>query len=142
MANPVAVSAMTIEPPPRRTASTSDSAPLAPAGGRVRAPAHLRLVHDTRVEAAYQQRARTFEAMRREAALDRQVLEDENEILREAGRRKAPASLSFAALQIAQERLSAGAHFDNYPPALAAYAQAARHGEPASTKGASLQLLV
>lgn len=142
MANPVAVSAIIIEPPLRRTASISDSAPLAPSASRVRAPAHLRLVQDARVEAAYQQRARSYEALRREVELDRRGLEDENETLREAGKRKAPAGLSFQVLQIAQERLSPGAHFENYSPALAAYAQAARHGEARLTNGASLHLLV
>jgi len=140
MANPVAVSAITIEPPLRRTASTSDSAPVSPAGGRGRAPVPLRLVHDARVEAAYAARARSYEAMRREAAIDRRALEDENETLRDAGRRKAPAALSFAVLQIAQERLSPGLHFENYPPALTAYALAARHGEPSS--GPTLRLSV
>jgi hypothetical protein len=44
----------------------------------------------------------------------------------EVGRRRAPASLAFAAQQIAQEGLSPGLHFDNYSPALAAYALAAQ----------------
>lgn len=43
----------------------------------------------------------------------------------EAGRRRAPASLSFAAQQIAQEGLSPGLHFENYKPAIAAYVAAA-----------------
>jgi hypothetical protein len=43
----------------------------------------------------------------------------------EAGRRRAPASLSFAAQQIAQEGLSPGLYFENYKPAIAAYAAAA-----------------
>jgi hypothetical protein len=143
MANPVALSAITIEPPPlRRAASTHDSAPLSPVGGRARAPAHLRLVHDAGAEAAYAVRARAYEAMRREAALDRRALEDENETLRDAGRRKAPAALSFTAQQIAQEHLSPGLHFENYPPAIAASAPAARHGEAALTNGSALHLLV
>ena len=43
----------------------------------------------------------------------------------EAGRRRAPASLSFAAQQIAQEGLSPGLHFEDYKPAIAAYVAAA-----------------
>ena len=43
----------------------------------------------------------------------------------EAGRRRAPASLSFAAQQIAQEGLSPGLYFENYKPAIAAYVTAA-----------------
>ena len=43
----------------------------------------------------------------------------------EAGRRRAPASLSFAAQQIAQEQLAPGLHFENFTPVIAAYAIAA-----------------
>ena len=43
----------------------------------------------------------------------------------EVGRRRAPASLSFAAQQIAQEGLPAGAYFENFKPAIAAYVIAA-----------------
>ena len=43
----------------------------------------------------------------------------------EAGRRRAPAGLSFAAQQIAQENLPPGVYFENYRPAVAAYAVAA-----------------
>lgn len=46
----------------------------------------------------------------------------------EVGRRRASATLSFAAQLIAQEGLSPGLHFENYPPAIAAYAVAAQHG--------------
>lgn len=48
-----------------------------------------------------------------------------NDAVFEAGRRRAPAGLSFAAQQIAQEGLSPGLYFENYQPALAAYAAAA-----------------
>lgn len=43
----------------------------------------------------------------------------------EAGRRRAPASLSFAAQQIAQEGLPPGVYFENFKPAIAAYMIAA-----------------
>ncbi len=43
----------------------------------------------------------------------------------EAGRRRAPASLSFAAQQIAQEGLPPGVYFENFKPAIAAYVIAA-----------------
>lgn len=141
MANPVAVSAIQIEPPVRRATNESASARVSPDAPRLR-PAHLRLAYDSRTEAAFEARARAYEAMRRGAAEDRRALEDENEVLRDAGRRKAPASLSFAAQQFAQEGLSPGLHFENYPPAIAAYAQAARHGDPSLTNGSSLRILV
>ncbi len=141
MANPVAVSAIQIEPPPRRAAYDSDSPRVAPANARMR-PAHLRLAHDSRADAAFEARARAYEATRRGTAADRRALEDENETLRDAGRRKAPAGLSFIAQQIAQEGLSPGLHFENYPPAIAAYAQASRHGEPPLTNGGMLRILV
>ncbi len=48
-----------------------------------------------------------------------------NESVFEAGRRRAPAALSFAAQQIAQERLAPGLHFENYTPVIAAYVVAA-----------------
>ena len=48
-----------------------------------------------------------------------------NDAVFEAGRRRAPASLSFAAQQIAQEGLSPGLYFENYKPAIAAYVAAA-----------------
>lgn len=142
MANPVAVSAIQIEPPVRRAAYESDSPRVSPAGARVRPAAHLRLAYDARAEAAFEARARAYEAQRRGAAADRRALEDENETLRDAGRRKAPAALSFTAQQIAQEGLSPGLHFENYPPAIAAYAQAARHGDPSLTNGSTLRISV
>ena len=142
MANPVAVSAIQIEPPVRRAPYESASQRVSPDAPRLR-PAHLRLAYDSsRVDAAFEARARAFEAQRRAAAEDRRALEDENEVLRDAGRRKAPSSLSFTAQQIAQEGLSPGLHFENFPPAIAAYAQAARHGDPSLTNGPSLQILV
>ncbi len=141
MANPVAVSAIQIEPPVRRAPHESDSPRVSPASARVR-PAHLRLAYDSRAEAAFEARARAYEAQRRSAAPEHRALEDENEILRDAGRRKAPATLSFVAQQIAQEGLSQGLHFENFPPAIAAYARAARHGDSSLTNGSSLRILV
>ncbi|MGQ0662191.1 MAG: hypothetical protein ACT4P2_01135 [Pseudomonadota bacterium] len=49
-----------------------------------------------------------------------------------ADNRRAPAAVTFAAHRIAQEVLSPGLHFDDFPPALAAYAAAAG-GAPAPT---------
>lgn len=141
MANPVALSAIQIEPPVRRATYENASQRVSPDAPRLRA-AHLRLAYDSRVDAAFEARARAFEAMRRGSEADRRALEDENEVLRDAGRRKAPAALGFAAQQFAQEGLSQGLHFENYPPAIAAYARAARHGDPSLTNGASLQILV
>lgn len=46
----------------------------------------------------------------------------------EVGRRRASAGLSFAAQLIAQQGLSPGLHFENYKPAIAAYAVAAQRG--------------
>ncbi len=57
----------------------------------------------------------------------------------EVGRRRAPASVSFAAQQIAQEGLSPGLYFENFKPALAAYALAAQ-GAPQN--GQSLEMSV
>jgi len=141
MANPVAYSAIQIEPPVRRSTHESDSPRVSANAPRLR-PAYLRLAHDARADAAFEARARAYEAQRRAAAEDRRALEDENEILRDAGRRKAPSGLGFMAQQIAQEGLSPGLHFENYPPAIAAYAQAARHGEPSLTNASSLRILV
>ncbi len=142
MANPVAVSAIQIEPPVRRAPYESDSPRVSPGSARVR-PAHLRLAYDSsRTEAAFEARARAYEAQRRSAAAEQRALEDENEVLRDAGRRKAPAALSFVAQQIAQEGLSPGLHFENFPPAIAAYAQAARHGDPSLTNGSTLRISV
>jgi hypothetical protein len=141
MANPVAVSAIQIEPPVRRAPYESDSPRVSANAPRLR-PAYLRLAHESRPDAVFEARARAYETQRRAAAEDRRALEDENEVLRDAGRRKAPASLSFSAQQFAQEGLSPGLHFENYPPAIAAYAQAARHGDPSLTNSASLRILV
>src|SRR4051812_44215743 len=61
----------------------------------------------------------------------------------EAGRRRAPAGIAFAAQQIAQEGLAPGLHFENYSPALAAYATAAQSGMPnAPRNGQLLELSV
>jgi hypothetical protein len=141
MANPVAVSAIQIEPPIRRAAYESDSSRVSPNAPRLR-PAYLRLAYEARPDATLEARARAYEAMRRGAAEDRRTLEDEDEVLRGAGRRRAPASLGFAAQQFAQEGLSPGLNFENYPPAIAAYARASRHGDPSLTNAASLHILV
>ena len=58
----------------------------------------------------------------------------------EAGRRRAPASLSFAAQQIAQEGLSPGLYFENYKPAIAAYVAAAA-GPSQTPPGQTLELM-
>jgi hypothetical protein len=50
-----------------------------------------------------------------------------DELVGESGR--ASAGLAFAAQRIAQERLSKGAHFEDWRAATAAYAQAARYTE-------------
>ncbi|HTP83265.1 MAG TPA: hypothetical protein VMQ11_09980 [Alphaproteobacteria bacterium] len=64
----------------------------------------------------------------------------ENDSLFEAGRRRAPASLSFAAQQIAQEGLSPGLYFENYKPAIAAYVAAAA-GPTLTPPGQTLELV-
>ncbi len=64
----------------------------------------------------------------------------ENESVFEAGRRRAPASLSFAAQQIAQEGLSPGLYFENYKPAIAAYVAAAA-GPTLTPPGQALELI-
>lgn len=63
-----------------------------------------------------------------------------NDAVFEAGRRRAPASLSFAAQQIAQEGLSPGLYFENYKPAIAAYAAAAA-GPSITPPGQTLELV-
>jgi len=141
MANPVAVSAIQIEPPVRRATHESGSPRVSANAPRLR-PAYLRLAYEARPDATFEARARAYEAQRRAADDDRRALDDESEVLRDAGRRKAPASLGFSAQLFAQEGLSPGLHFENFPPAIAAYAQAARHGDPALTNGSSLRILV
>ncbi|MBV8536383.1 MAG: hypothetical protein JO128_12365 [Alphaproteobacteria bacterium] len=64
----------------------------------------------------------------------------ENDSVFEAGRRRAPASLSFAAQQIAQEGLSPGLYFENYKPAIAAYVAAAA-GPTLAPPGQALELV-
>lgn len=143
MANPVAAYAYTIEPP-RRTSGgpVIDAEPVRAGQPRTR-PAPLRLVHDASFErvrdgdTVTRGRARLHDAFRRDTGSGA----DAEEALRDAGRRKAPATLSFTAQQIAQENLSPGAYFENYKPALAAYGMAARHGEPAAARGAALHIL-
>jgi len=72
--------------------------------------------------AARSGRTRTADAGRRNGRFTGSDIGDPNF---EAGRRRAPASLSFAAQQIAQERLAPGLHFENFTPVIAAYAIAA-----------------
>lgn len=141
MANPVAAYAYTIEP--RRTGSGPiiDAEPIRTGQGRPR-PAPLRVIHDASFERARDpetvSRSRTRnDAMRRDAGFGT----DAEEILRDTGRRRAPASLSFAAQHIAQEVLSPGLYFENYTPALAAYGQAARHSGSSAARGTALHIL-
>lgn len=133
MANPVAAYAYTIDLPRRTSGGPVIDAEPVRTGQQTRARATpLRLVHDASFErvrepeTAARGRARLYDATRRDAGFSA----DADEVLRDAGRRRAPPGLSFAAQQIAQERLSPGAYFENYTPALAAYGRAARHGEP------------
>ena len=63
-----------------------------------------------------------------------------NDAVFEAGRRRAPASLSFAAQQIAQEGLSPGLYFENYKPAIAAYVAAAA-GPSITPPGQTLEMV-
>jgi len=72
--------------------------------------------------AARSGRARTADTGRRAGRFSDNDVADPNF---EAGRRRAPASLSFAAQQIAQEHLAPGLHFENFAPVIAAYAIAA-----------------
>jgi hypothetical protein len=59
----------------------------------------------------------------------------------EAGRRRAPASLTFAAQQIAQEGLSPGLYFENYGPAINAYTAAATRGTTSAPRnGQSVEI--
>jgi hypothetical protein len=86
-------------------------------------------------------RARVADAARRNGRTgSRSSGSFENESVFEAGRRRAPASLSFAAQQIAQEGLSPGLYFENYKPAIAAYAAAAA-GPTLTPPGQALELV-
>lgn len=143
MANPVAAYAYTIDPPRRISGGpVIDAEPVHGGQSRPRA-ASLRLVHDggfARVrdtDTVARGRPRVYDAAQHDAGFGADVEEG----LRDTGRRRAPASLSFAAQHIAQEVLSPGLYFENYTPALAAYGQAARHGESNAARGAALHIL-
>ncbi len=152
MANPVAIYATSIDPPGRRAgAGEADSGRTA---ARSRG-AYPRLAYDSRLDPALERlrhadalreaRARGQDALRRPPRFEDSLgdLEAEkNDALGETGRRRASAALSFTAQQIAQEKLSPGLHFENYKPAIAAYARAAGYGAPGHASGAALQLLV
>jgi hypothetical protein len=94
--------------------------------------------------------ARTYdyEAIRRRARTAEQFSPDSefaggaDDPLHETGRRRAPASLAFAAQQFAQEGLAPGLHYENYKPALAAYAMAAGGNGSAANNGRALELSV
>ena len=145
MANPVAAYAFPIDPP-RRTSGgpVLDAEPVRPGQTRTR-PAPLRVVYDAEAERARdperlaRSRPRHYEATARDAGLGTNP--DADETLREAGRRRAPPMLSFAAQQIAQEKLPPGAYFENYTPALAAYRRAAGYTESDAPRGSSLHVL-
>jgi hypothetical protein len=89
-----------------------------------------------------------YEAIRRRArAADQFAPNDDyagtpDDPLYETGRRRAPASMAFAAQQIAQEGLAPGLHFENYRPALAAYAMAAGGNNSAADNGRALEMSV
>ncbi len=69
---------------------------------------------------------------------DRDFTAEQDDSFLETGRRRAPAGIAFAAQQFAQEGLSPGLHFENYPPALAAYATAAQGGNPSAPRNGQL----
>jgi hypothetical protein len=139
MANPVAAYAYTTDLPRRIGGGpVIDAEPVRPASTRAR-PAPLRLVYDAsfaplRDAETARGRARSYDGARRDAGYGA----DADEMLREAGRRKAPATVSFAAQQIAQEGLSPGAYFENYKPALAAYGRAASYATASTRPQVSL----
>jgi hypothetical protein len=139
MANPVAAYAYTTDLPRRIGGGpVLDAEPVRLGSTRAR-PVPLRLVYDASFERlrdaeTARGRARFHDATRRHAGFG----SDADEMLREAGRRKAPATLSFTAQQIAQEGLSPGAYFENYKPALAAYGLAASYGTPSARPQVSL----
>lgn len=150
MANPVAVYAMTIDPPSRRLGAVDPDSARATA--RARGAAYPRLVYDARHD-PHLERLRHAEALRQSGPRSRGAepvidpdrflaAQDDGEFLRETGRRKASSALSFLAQQIAQEKLSPGEHFERTTPVIAAYDRAARHGEPATTPGSTLHVLV
>jgi hypothetical protein len=146
MANPVAI-------------YSPDPAALTPRGGsgsaqviqidvyRSGAGARVRYVNPTSDDAsegtpqAQAVGARTADAARRQGRPgSRSTGSFENDSVFEAGRRRAPASLSFAAQQIAQEGLSPGLYFENYKPVIAAYAAAAA-GPTLTPPGQTLELV-
>jgi hypothetical protein len=153
MANPVAIYATSIDPPSRRLGAVDpDSARSTARASRAVGAAYPRLVYDARQDPNLE-RLRHAEALRdirpraRGADPVRDddrflAAQDDGEFLRETGRRKASSALSFLAQQIAQEKLSPGAHFEEYKPVTAAYDRAARHSEPAAPPGSTLHMLV
>ena len=94
--------------------------------------------------------ARTYdyEAIRRRAraseqfSVDNEFSSRDDDPLYETGRRRAPASMAFAAQQIAQEGVAPGLHYDNYRPALAAYAMAGGGNDSADRNGHALEMSV
>lgn len=155
MANPVAVYAMTIDPPSRRLGAVDPDSARAPTraqASRALGPAYPRLVYDARHDPNLE-RLRHAEVLRQtgtrgrgsEPVVDPDRFlagQDDGEFLRETGRRKASSALSFLAQQIAQEKLSPGEHFERTTPVIAAYDRAAQHGQPAMARGSMLQMLV
>ena len=147
MANPVAI-------------YSPDPAALTPRGGsgsaqviqidvyRSDAGARVRYVNPTIDDASSDEtpqtqtvRARTADAARRGGRPgSRSNGGIENDSVLEAGRRRAPASLSFAAQQIAQEGLAPGLYFENYKPAIAAYVAAAA-GPTITPPGQTLEMV-
>ena len=150
MTNPVAVYAMTIDPPSRRLGAVDPDS--ARAAARARGAAYPRLVYDARHD-PHLERLRHAETLRQSGPHGRSAepvidpdrflaAQDDGEFLRETGRRKASSALSFLTQQIAQEKLSPGEHFERYSPVIAAYDRAAQHSAPAMARGSTLQILV
>lgn len=152
MANPVAIYSNDPAAPPRR--GPVSSAPVIQidpyrSGGRARLASGAGADNAARVD-GQTGTARTYdyEAIRRRARAAEQfspdidVAQRDDDPLYETGRRRAPASLAFAAQQIAQEGLAPGLHFENYKPALNAYAMAAGGNGSAAYNGRALEMSV
>jgi hypothetical protein len=149
MANPVAIYSNDPAASPRRGGvSTAQVIQIDPyrSGGRARLAAGdntTRVSGQTGTSRTYE-----YEAIRRRAraadqfSLDSDYADDGDNPLYETGRRRAPAGLAFAAQQIAQEGLAPGLHFDNYRPALNAYAMAAGGNASADRNGHALEVSV
>ncbi len=127
MANPVALYAAEIAPRPRGAGGSGQviEAEFTRSGSRTRGAESGR-----RYDAYVDDNVRNVEfrgddRVRRRQADPRRTAFDDTEAHFVTGRKRASASLSFLAQQIAQEKLSPGAHFENYSPALNAYAMAA-----------------